>query len=408
MKKVIVIGAGASGIVASIYAKKNGNEVVLIEKNEICGKKILATGNGRCNFWNEDQSLRHYRGSNIEKIEEILNAKNKEEALNFFKSIGIEPKIKNGYYYPYSNQAVSIQKALILEAKKQNVKIFTNTEVINVTKKEDKFEVILKDQNTVISDKIIIATGSRCAPKTGSDGFGYGICENFKHTINKPLPALVQLKANEKYLKEWEGIRADVQIKLYENEINIGEETGEIQLTNYGISGICVFNLSGRVARGIENKKKEKVKINFLYGLNIKNIKEFIIWMDKRSKILKDRTIAENLESVINYKLVDVFLKLVNISKSTKWNELTDKQKTSIARKFVEFDLNITGTNSFDKAQVCTGGVLLSEINTKTMESKKEKGLYITGELLDADGDCGGYNLEWAWITGIIAGRSIK
>ena len=318
MKKVIVIGAGASGIVASIYAKKNGNEVVLIEKNEICGKKILATGNGRCNFWNEDQSLRHYRGSNIEKIEEILNAKNKEEALNFFKSIGIEPKIKNGYYYPYSNQAVSIQKALILEAKKQNVKIFTNTEVINVTKKEDKFEVILKDQNTVISDKIIIATGSRCAPKTGSDGFGYEICENFKHTINKPLPALVQLKANEKYLKEWEGIRADVQIKLYENEINIGEETGEIQLTNYGISGICVFNLSGRVARGIENKKKEKVKINFLYGLNIKNIKEFIIWMDKRSKILKDRTIAENLESVINYKLVDVFLKLVNISKNTK------------------------------------------------------------------------------------------
>ena len=169
-----------------------------------------------------------------------------------------------------------------------------------------------------------------------------------------------------------------------------------------------MFNLSGRVARGIENKKKEKVKINFLYGLNIKNIKEFIIWMDKRSKILKDRTIAENLESVINYKLVDVFLKLVNISKSAKWNELTDKQKTSIARKFVEFDLNITGTNSFDKAQVCTGGVLLSEINTKTMESKKEKGLYITGELLDADGDCGGYNLEWAWITGIIAGRSIK
>ena len=259
MKKIIVIGAGASGLIAAIFARRCGNDVTILEKNEICGKKLLATGNGRCNFWNEDQSLEHYRSSNFNELPEIINTYNSQEILDFFKNIGIEAKIKNGYYYPFSNQAISMQKALILEAEKQNVKIQFKQEVIDIKKINDKFEIVTKSGEKMIYDKIILSTGSKAAPKTGSDGIGYEICKNFGHSIIEPLPALVQLKAKEPFLKEWEGIRSNVLIKLYENNEVIAEERGEIQLTNYGISGICVFNLSGRVARGLDKNKKEVI-----------------------------------------------------------------------------------------------------------------------------------------------------
>ena len=320
MKKVVIIGAGASGLITAIYAKRNGNDVILIEKNEICGRKILATGNGRCNYWNKDQSLSHYRGSNLKNIEDILNAKNEEEILMFFRKIGIEPKIKNGYYYPFSNQAISIQKALILEAEKQKVKILTDSEVVDILKNEKKFTIVLKNQNKIETDIVVLSTGSKAAPKTGSDGFGYKICKKFKHTVNKPLPALVQLVANEKYLKDWEGVRAEVSVKLYENEKEIGKEVGEIQLTNYGVSGICVFNLSGRVSKGLEASRKEKIEINFLDGLNIKNEKQFINWMESRNRNLKDRNMYEALEGILNYKLVKVLLNLSEIKPYQNWS----------------------------------------------------------------------------------------
>lgn len=404
MKKIVIIGAGASGLVSAIFAAKHGNEVIVLEKNPICGKKILATGNGRCNFWNEDQSFRHYRSSNLEEVKKVLSTSNKEKILKFFKNIGIEPKIKNGYYYPFSNQAITMQKALLLEAEKANVKIKTKKEVINVKKVKNKFEIYIKDGSKIVSDTVILSTGSKAAPKTGSDGFGYEICKKFHHSIVKPLPALVQLKANEDFLKQWEGIRAEVKITLYENNKKLAEEKGEIQLTNYGISGICVFNLSGRVARGLAENKKEIVEINFLEELNIKTQNEFLQWMNHRDKILKNRTISELLEGVLNYKLVDVLLKKAKINKQIAWKKLTNQEKQNLAKNIVAFDLNIIGTNSFDNAQVCSGGVPLSEINTNTMESKKVDGLFLTGEILDVDGDCGGYNLEWAWITGMIAG----
>lgn len=408
MKKIVVIGAGASGIVAAIFAAKSGNDVTLLEKNNICGKKILVTGNGRCNFWNEDQALTHYRSTNSNEIRNILNHNNKKEIGNFFNSIGIEPKIKNGYYYPFSNQAISIQKALILEAERYNVKINTNSEVINIKKLKDKFEIYIKDGSKIISDKVVLATGSKAAPKTGSDGWGYKICKNFNHSIIKPLPALVQLKANEPFLKKWEGVRADVLITLYEESKKQAEEKGEIQLTNYGISGICVFNLSGRVARGLEENRKERVEINFLEGLNIKSQKELIEWMNHRNKIVKNRTIFELLEGVLNYKLVNVLLEKTKLNHQSRWQEIDNEKRQNLARNIVNFNLDITGTNSFDKAQVCSGGIPLNEIDINTMESKKVRGLYLTGEILDVDGDCGGYNLEWAWVTGMLAGSNIK
>ena len=375
MKNVVIIGAGASGIVASIYARKMKNNVIIIEKNEICGKKLLATGNGRCNYWNDDQCIEHYRTKNIQELKEILSTQNKKEILNFFKRIGIEPKIKNGYYYPFSNQAVSMQRALVTEAIKIGVKIENNSEVLDIVRENGKFKVVLKEKKEIFGDKIIISTGSMAAPKTGSDGWGYKICKKFNHSVIKPLPALVQLKTEGNFLKQWEGIRTDVSLELYENGKNIARENGELQLTNYGISGICVFNLSGRIARGIEDGKNEMVKINFLDGLKIKSKDEFFKWMDTRDENIQGRTISELLDGILNYKLVKLLLNLSGIKNEDSWGKIDFKLKNKIAKNIIEFELNVIGTNSYDKAQVCTGGIPLSEIKTNTMESKKVNGM---------------------------------
>lgn len=403
MAKVIVIGGGASGITAAITAAKFKNEVIILERNDKCAKKILVTGNGRCNYFNEDQNLNHYHSTNKELINELITEENLSKVTDFFDSIGIIPKIKNGYYYPCSNQAASIKEALLKECETKNIKIITNTYVEEVIIKENKFEV--KTNNGIYTcDKVIVSTGSKAAPKTGSDGNGYRLLKNLNHNIIKPLPALVQLIGKEKYFKDWEGVRTDVVITLYEDNKKVREEVGELQLTNYGISGICAMQLSGIISRGIDNNKKEIVKINFLH--NITNGNEFINWMNIRNKKVQGRTTRELLEGILNYKLVNTILKISNI-KDEKWNELNNNQKSLLQKNLTSLELEIISTKSFDNAQTTTGGIPLTEIDLKTMESKLVRGLYIIGEILDVDGDCGGYNLTFSWLTGIKAGEDI-
>lgn len=407
MKDVIVIGGGASGLVSSIYAAKAGAKVCLIEKNNTCGKKILITGNGRCNYWNSDQSINHYHTRNKEILKKILQKDYSKEVLSFFDSIGIIPKIKEGYFYPNSNQAISIQTALLKEAQINNVEIKTNTEVISIEKENHIFKLITNN-GIFKSKKIILATGSKAAPKTGSTGSGYDIAKSLGHSIITPLPALVQLKADAHYLKEWHGIRTDVKISLFENNKYIDSKVGEIQLTDYGISGICTLCLSGRAAVSLSKKQKTEVKINFLHQLNINDRDTFLNFMEARNKIVKNRNIADLLDGILNYKLVNLILKQSKIKREDNWNNLSNDKKYLLGDNLTNFTLNIVGTNSFDQAQVTTGGIPLTEINPNTLESNKTKGLYLTGELLDVDGDCGGYNLGFAWISGIIAGSNIK
>ena len=404
---VVVIGGGASGLVAAIYAAKKGKKVTILEKNNTCGKKILVTGNGRCNYFNEDQNLIHYRSQNNELIKDIITENNLKEVLNFFKNLGIEPKIKNGYYYPYSNQAVSIQNALLIELKLLNIRIKTDATVYEVKKNIDNTFLTITNQGNFVSNNVILATGTNASQKDDLSNIGIKTAEKFGLKTILFMPALVQLKGNEKYFKEWNGIRADIKISLFENDKFIAEEKGEIQLTDYGISGICAMNLSGRIARSLNSNKTEVVKINFLDGLNINTIKETIELINNRNINMKNRTIIELLEGIINYKLLIVLLKKNKIQIDKKWDEISNQDKDNFVNDLVSLNLNITGTNSFDKSQICSGGVLLKEINPNTMESIKTKGLYITGELLDVDGDCGGYNLTWAWITGMLAGKNV-
>lgn len=407
MSKVTVIGGGASGLVAAIHAAKQKNQVTIIDKNISYGKKILITGNGKCNYWNEDISTNHYNSSNKEILSKIITEENKQEIMSFFNKLGIIPKIKDGYYYPASNQATSIQTALIKEATLQNIKMITNEEVISISKTDHNFIIKTIDRE-FLADKVILATGSKAAPKTGSDGLGYKLAKAFEHNIIEPLPALVQLKADETYLKDWQGVRTDVKVSLYENNKLIKTTTGEIQLTNYGVSGICIFQLSGLVSRGLFNQKQEQIHINFLDPIKLHTLTDFITWMNKRNQNIPHRTIQELLDGCLNYKLVNLLLKLSHLKKEDTWNQISLQQQKLLSKNLTEFKLDITSTNSFDQAQVATGGISLSEINPYTMESLKQKGLYIIGELLDVDGECGGYNLGFAWITGYLAGSSIK
>lgn len=399
MKKVVIIGGGASGLTAAIYAAKANNQVTILERNSSVGKKILITGNGKCNYFNQDQDIKHYNSQNKDILEKIITTENLNEVLNLFDKIGIVPKIKNGYYYPNSNQAVSVKEALLLECKLLGVNIINDYYVENIKKQNNEFII----NNEIKADKVIIAAGSKAAPKTGSDGNGYNLVNFLGHNIIKPLPALVQLISDEKDLKLWDKIRCDVTVSLIENNQLIKQEHGEIQLTDYGVSGICIFNLSGDAARGLDNNKKEEIIINFL-----PEIEDFITFMNQRNNKVKGRNISQLFDGLLNYKLADFLLKKAKINKNKSWNELTQEEKEKLNQKVCNFKLNIINTNSFDKAQVCSGGVPLTEINPTTMESLKENNLYITGELLDVNGDCGGYNLTFAFLTGMLAGKDTK
>ena len=399
--KIIVVGGGCSGVVAAINAKNKDNEVVILERNNTLLKKLLLTGNGRCNYFNEIYSIDNYHSNNMDLVNDFISDKNITMSKEFFDNLGIVPKIKNGYYYPYSNQAVSIKDILVNEVNRLGIKVIYDTYVEDV-EKEDKF-IIKTNNEEYTCDKLILSTGSFAYPKTGSDGHGYSILEKLGHTIIKPVPALVQLNANSKYLKDWDGVRSDVYLELFEDGEYLTKEEGEIQFTNYGISGICTFNLSHFISRGLEENKKYVVKINF-----VPFIKTLISpWLYNYSNKNKDKDIYELLEGFLNKKLIPIILKESNIKSSKKYDELTKEEKVKLINSLRHFKVEITSTKGFDSSQVCNGGVSLDEININTMESKIVKDLYIIGELLDINGNCGGYNLTECWISGILSGKSI-
>lgn len=397
--KIAVVGGGASGLVAAIYAKNEANEVVLLERNKSCGKKILMTGNGRCNYWNENFKNSFFHTHEKERLEEIIKEENQMEILDFFSRIGIIPKIKDGYYYPYSNQATSVLDALLCEARRVGVEIQTDFLVESIVKKENVFLL----NQTYLFDKVILATGGCAVPKTGSDGSGYILAESFHHTLFKPFPSLVQLISKGDFLSSWAGVRSEAVVRIYEDGIFLKEQFGEVQLTDYGISGICIFNLSRYASMGLEKQKKITVKINFVPFCK----EDILTFLEKQNKRVRNRTLQELLEGFLNKKLVQVFLKVSPIPFIKHYEELTLEEQKKLGEVLTSFSMPIVGTKSFESAQVTLGGISLGEVHPETMESTLEKGLYLTGEVLDVDGDCGGYNLGFAWITGMLAGKSI-
>ena len=402
MNKVVIIGGGVSGMISAILASTN-HSVTILEANDKCGKKILLTGNGKCNYWNQDITIQNYHSSDMDIVKKIITLENQKEVLDLLANIGIYPKIKNGYYYPYSNQASSVRNLLLLELERRKVAILYDFKVEEIVKKENGFLIKSKDQE-ICADQVILSTGSKACPKTGSDGSGYLLAESLGHTIHMISPALVQLIGKYTCFKEWDGVRCESKVSLYAGEEKVEEDTGEIQLTDYGISGIVTFNISGSASYYLANNKKVEARINFVPWLE----NTFYDFFTNRNQEIPNHTIEELLESIIPYKLMHVILKKASINKDDNWDHLTETKKQTLASYMENFPLEIVATNDYQKAQVCRGGVSLREINPFTMESTIVPNLYLVGELLDVDGRCGGFNMAFAFISGYLAGRSVK
>lgn len=394
MNRIVIIGSGASGIVSAISSKREDNEVIVLEKNNDSLKKLLITGNSKCNYFNDDFSINNYSSNNIDILKKIITDDNKNRVLKFINSIGIKSRIKNGYYYPASNQAYSIHNALIKESNILGVIIKNNYEVKSIKKIDNIF--IINDE--IECNKLVISTGSMAYPKTGSAGDGYKFAEYFNIKVNSIYPALVALKSDNKLLKELDGVR--VECKVTNSKDNVSE-IGELQFTKEALSGICIYNLS--IDNNIDN-----IVVNLLNSFNINSIDEFLREMDKQNSLVKNRTITELLEGYLNYKIVNAVLKYSKIDYSKNYNALTKSEKEILGNNLVNLNFKIIGRKDYNSSQVCGGGISLEEININTFESKKVKDLYFTGELLDVCGKCGGYNLGFAFLSGMIVGENIN
>ena len=407
MKKIVIIGGGISGFTSAIIAKTNNNEVIILEGQDKPLKKLLITGNGKCNYFNEEFIFSKYHSFNEELLKNIISLENKNKILAFFKSIGIIPRIKENYYYPYSNQAISVKNSFLKEIENKNIKLKLNSYVKDIKKENDKFLVYYND-DVLVCDELIISTGGKSYPKTGSDGSGYNLSKKLGHTINKTLPALVGLKCKEPFLKKLNGVRSNATVSLFINDKLIKSEIGEVQFTNYGLSGICIFNLSSIASRSISENKKVKISINFLDKLKIKNIKSFQEFILSSEYNFKKEKVSYFLDNLLNYKLTNVILEKTKIERNKLVSKLSDNEINMLFENLFSFTMNIIDTNNFESAQITSGGVSLYEINPLTFESKIVSNLYLTGEVLDIDGDCGGYNIAFAVLSGILAGESVK
>lgn len=397
--KITIIGAGASGMMAAITAAEKGAYVTLIEHNDRVGKKILLTGNGRCNITNMNQSENCYRSDNTGFQRHIIDSFNADETLSFFGKLGIYPKIKNGYVYPNSEQASAVLDVLRMELKKLKINIMAGTNVISINKTKSSF-IIKTDSGEILSDKLIMAAGSKAYSKTGSDGSGYELSKRLGHNIIKPLPALVQLRCEGSF-KSIAGVRCEAKLCLICNGRNIASDQGELQITDYGISGIPTFQISRYAVRLLDSGNEVFVNIDLFPNMDREKFAEF---MFKRVNNNLHKSLEELLIGLINKKLIAVIIKKAHLSLSFKCSELNNMHITKLCDAIKGFKVKLNGFNSFDSAQVCSGGVDTKEVDNKTLESKLVKGLYFAGEILDVDGICGGYNLQWAWSSGAAAG----
>lgn len=401
MRHVAVIGGGAAGMMAAITAAREGVKVTILEHKDRIGKKILSTGNGRCNFTNTYQTPACYRSDNRDFAWNIIQKFNVEKTISFFKELGIYPKDRNGYLYPYSDQAAAILEVLQIEIAKLDICVMTEINVLDIQPVKRGIRVTT-DKKTITVDSVILACGSKAAPVTGSDGSGYQLAKLLGHRIVPVLPALVQLRCAEKFYKSISGVRVQGTVEIYADDISLASDTGEIQLTNYGISGIPVFQVSRYAAKAIYQKQSVTAVLNFMPDMNKD---EFLSFLQERITLCPHKTLDEFFTGIFPKKLCELWIRLSRLPKEMRVFDLSGEQLEKLVLLIQHLRTHITETNAFEQAQICCGGVDTTEINPDTLESNYVPGIYFAGELLDVDGICGGYNLQWAWSSGYVAGK---
>lgn len=401
MKHITVIGGGVAGMSAAIFAAEEGAEVTILEQKDRVGKKILSTGNGRCNFTNLYQQPDCYRSDDPEFPWKIVQHFDVQKMIDFFLKMGIYSKNRNGYLYPNSDQASSVLDAFRMECRRLQIRIQTDTKCLEIIPEARGFR-LQTNQGIRKADAIILAAGSKAAPVTGSDGSGYFLAKKLGHHLIPVLPALVQLRCKESFYKSLAGVRAQAKVSLYADGVLESEDIGEVQLTNYGISGIPVFQVSRFASRALYEKKVVKVVLDFMPEFDHDT---FLTFLENRIQTRPEKTLNEFFNGIFHKKLAELWIKQSGINGNRQVNTLSESEVKRLSRLIQNFETVVEATNSYEQAQICCGGIDTREVNADTLESKYIPGLHFAGEILDVDGICGGYNITFAVASGYVAGE---
>ena len=401
--RILIIGGGASGLTAAISAACNGAEVTIFEKNDRLGKKILATGNGKCNLTNMNMDLSMYNTDDYTKLGRFFALFDEKETIVKFGEYGLMLKNKNGYIYPKCEQANAVLEVLVHMLDVLGVKVVTECGVLDIVPNGNGFD-IKTTKGTEVFDRVIIATGSKAGLSKKDSSFagkdGYYLAKKLGHNIIKVLPSLVQVECEEDFFPEIAGIRADCTVTLYNEEKAICREFGELQITDYGISGIPVFQISSEISRRLDNNETLRAVIDFMPEFDEDSFEEFI---NGRIRSFKGETVESFFAGLLNKKMNTLIIKQSGLKADdiVSGDIYTNLMQACMYMK--QFVVTVKGTKDFSNAQVCCGGIALSDVND-SLESLQVPGLFLCGEVLNVDGKCGGYNLQWAWTSGTIAG----
>ncbi|WP_331774071.1 NAD(P)/FAD-dependent oxidoreductase [Sulfurospirillum sp. 1612] len=399
-EQIAIIGAGASGMVAAITAARSGAKVRVYEKNSKIGKKILATGNGRCNITNKNIATSNYHGTHASFVNPAINRFNTAACIAFFKELGIEMfEGNNGRLYPKSHQSSSVVELLRYECERLGVRFMFPCEVTQIQADHDRF-IISHQEGQDKATKVLIATGGLAMPTLGSCDSGYKFAQAFGHSIIKPYASLVQLETKED-LASINGVKIEGLIEILVDGRSVMRKHDDILFTNYGISGSAILDVSRHASWALEHQKKVKAKIDLVPEYSKEQLKNML---QKRKKYSHHKSLALWLDGFINSKLAKFIARDFSVKNA---DHLNTKDIVSLVYAFKNLQLTITGTRGFKSAEVTAGGINTDEIHSQSMESKLKKGLFFTGEVLDIDGDCGGFNLHWAWASGYCAGKNI-
>lgn len=401
--RVGIIGAGASGVFAALILKQNYIDTTVIERNANALKKIYATGNGRCNFTNRNVSYKNYHGENPKFTISAIKKFDNYDVIEFFNDMGIpEVELENGKIFPKSLQASSIVKQMMCLANHLEVEFIYDSFVDDVRKDGDVFEV--KSNDSIYKfDYLIIACGSKAYKKSGSDGNGYILMEKLGHNIVKTHPGIVQLRLNGDSFKKMSGTKFKANAKLVVDGKEVFEFYHDVLFTDYGISGPTILQLSGEAIRAKNKGLDVKIRIDTV-DLDENKLYEHLIYIISLNYYKK---INELLVGLINDNLIEEVLNQANINCDINVSELSKEEIYKLAQTLKNLEFSVSGYKDEDSGQITCGGVDTDEINPSTMESKKIKNLYIIGEIMDVDGDCGGYNLQWAFSSAYSCAMSI-
>ncbi len=405
--KIAIIGGGASGLVAAISSARKNARVTLFERNSRVGKKILMTGNGKCNLSNINLSSDMYYTGDRSFVMSALEKFGLNDSLMFFNGLGLLLTEKRGGIYPHSEQASAVLDALRFEADSVGVLVKCDCYVKDIKVSGKGFEINYDDSSSKQTgklseffDRVIISTGGKAAPGTGSDGNGYELAKRLGHSVTKIYPALCGVKCEGDFWKSVAGVRCQASLIIENDVTGEGISFGELQFTDYGISGIPVFQISRILAGMVDSQTRPVVDIDLVPDVDEGTLFNEIT---ARVMLLPDRTAEQILCGILNKKIAACILKRIGMGANEFFTDNKEKLLGTV-NTIKHFRVTVKGINSFDQSQTTAGGVPLNEING-FFESRFVPGLFITGEILDVDGVCGGYNLQWAWSSGYIAGE---